>query len=443
MTNNFFSKKLSRSLRTLKIVSLFILSNIIFWQCVNPPDFIGGDLIPPQDIFRVKTDTSFQLSVFTEPYDSVITSSFTEAIVGETFDPVFGKTRASFLSQVNIPTLGHSFGTNPTLDSAFIYLSLNDQLGEEPIHINVYELADSLVADSTYNSLDPIDGWYNPSVIASTSVPYGGGNEDLVKLPLNQGWVYDKLINPTLTDTTIMLTQENFLKHFYGIHVSPATTFDTYKKGMYYFNFLNSLSRMVLYYKNDEQEVDTVSLSYSYVFSDASVRFNHFEHNFDAADPDIKMNFNPLGSEQDSVFYVKGFGGAKGVLVLDDILNWVDSMPVAINRAELRIELEEHSHLPADTILNSLFFYQRKDNENQNILDYQINGDSNGGSYSRSKKYYSYNITYHLQSLLNDPESSNILYIEPRSAFQRADGAVLRSGNHSSRMKLIITYTKL
>lgn len=443
MTNNFSSQKLLRSLRTFKILSLFVFSNILFWQCVNPPDFIGGDLIPPQDIFRVKTDTSFQLSVFTEAYDTIVTTSFSEAIVGETFDPVFGKTRSSFLTQVNIPILQHSFGTNPVLDSAYIFLSLSDQLGNEPININVFELADSLEVDSSYNSLSPIDNWLSPTPIASSLLPYSGGDEDILKIPLDQSWVYDKLINPTLTDTTIMLNQVNFLKHLYGIHVSTPTTFDTYKKGMYYFNYLNSNSRMVVYYKNDEQEVDTVSLLYTYVFSDASARFNHFEHNFDAADPDIKVNFNPPGSEQDSVFYVNGFGGARGVLVLDDIANWIDSMPVAINRAELRIELEEHSNLPSDSILSNLFIYQIKDNVSQNILDYQINGDSHGGAYSRSRKYYSFNITYHLQSLLNDPESSNVLYIEPRSAFQRAGGAVLRSGNHSSRMKLIITYTKL
>jgi hypothetical protein len=320
---------------------------------------------------------------------------------------------------------------------------LSDQFGTDPININVYELADSLEVDSSYNSLAPIDNWLSPTPIASTTAPYSGGDEDILKIPLDQSWVYDKLINPTLTDTTIMLNQANFLKHFYGIHVSTPTTFDTYKKGMYYFNYLGTNSKMVVYYKNDEQEIDTVSLLYTYVFSDVSARFNHFEHNFDAADPDIKVKFNPRGSEQDSVFFVNGFGGAKGVLVLDDIANWIDSMPVAINRAELRIELEEHSHLPTDSILSNLFIYQIKDNVSQNILDYQINGDSHGGAYSRSKKYYSFNITYHLQSLLNDPESSNVLYIEPRSAYQRAGGAVLRSGNHSSRMKLIITYTKL
>ncbi|PKP39434.1 MAG: hypothetical protein CVT98_01775 [Bacteroidetes bacterium HGW-Bacteroidetes-15] len=442
MTNYFSSKNLLRSLRIVKIFSLLALSNILFLQCINPPDFIGGDLIPPQDIFRVKTDTSFTLSVFTEPYDTVVTSYFSEAIVGETFDPVFGKTRASFLTQVSIPTLGHDFGTNPVLDSAFVYFGLSTQFGDEPININIYELVDSLVVDSSYNSLSPIDNWFSPTPIGSAPVPFNG-DDDILKIPLDHNWVYDKLINPTLTDTTIMLNQKNFLKHFFGIHVAPSTTFDTHKKGMYYFNYLGTNSKMVLYYKNDEQEVDTVSLFYTYVFSDASLRFNHFEHNVEAADPDIKVSFNPRGSEQDSVFYVNGFGSAKGVLVLDDLVNWIDSMPVAINRAELRIELEEQSNLPVDSLLKNLFIYQMVDNKSTNILDYSINGENHGGSYSRSKKYYSFNITYHLQSLLNDSDSNNVLYIEPRGAFQRSGGAVLRSGNHSSRMKLIITYTKL
>jgi hypothetical protein len=441
MINNFSFKLVLRSLRAVKILSIFAFSNLLFWNCVNPPDFIGGDLIPPQDVSRVKTDTSFILSAFTIPYDTVITSYFNEAIVGETFDPVFGRTRASFLSQINIPTLNHKFGTNPTIDSAFIFFNYSNNLGEEPIDISVYELIDSLMVDSIYNALLPVDQWYNPTPIASTTTPYNI-DEDVLKMPLDQSWVFDKLIAPTQVDTTIMLNQVNFLRHLFGIYVAPTTTFDTYKKGMYSFDYLSTLSKMVVYYKNDDQEVDTVSLSYTYVFADVSLRFNHFEHDFEAADPAIKMNFNPLSSPQDSVFYLKGLGAAKSVIVLDDITNWLDSMPVAINRAELRIELEDHDDLPADSLLNELFIYKMNDYTQENILDFLVDSDTYGGKYSKSKKYYSFNITYHLQSLLKDPSSDNKLYIEPRYATQRAGGAVLRSGNHSSRMKLIITYTK-
>lgn len=439
--NNAFRKTLS-SFRVLKLSIILALVATIQWQCISPPDFVGGDLIPPQDIFNVKIDTSFSISVFTVPYDTVVTQGFSEAIIGETYDPIFGRTKASFVTQLRIPSLNQRYGTNPTIDSAFLFITFSERLGNEPINIAVYELTDSLARDSIYNSLAPIDNMYNPAPIGQFLLPFNG-EEGTLKIPIDLNWVNSRLIQPTLQDTTIMSSQVNFLKHFYGIHVAPTSTFADYAKGMYYFNYLSGLSRLLVYYKNDEQEVDTVSLTYSYVMADPNYRFNHFKHDFEAADPNLTINFNSPESTQDSVFYVKGLGGAKGVIVLDDIYNWIQKMPIAINRAELRIELEENESMPADTLLNNLFLFKSGKLNRVNLNDYLIMGESFGGKYSKSKKYYSFNITYHLQSLLKDPNADNKIYVESRTADRRAEGAVLRSGSHSSRMKLIITYTKL
>ncbi len=83
-----------------------------------------------------------------------------------------------------------------------------------------------------------------------------------------------------------------------------------------------------------------------------------------------------------------------------------------------------------------------KDDTRENLVDRLVAEEDFGGDYSKSKKYYSFNITNHLQELLKNPDNDAI-YVEPSNAYERAGGAVLRSGSHSSRMKLIITYTKL
>ncbi len=442
--SNLFFKTLKRPKKHSNIPFLLILISLLMWKCISPPDYLGGDLLPEDDFSQVKTDTTFAISAYTQRFDTVYTFNFPEAVAGETWDPIFGKTQSSFLTQIRLGSLKKYYGTNPTIDSAYLFLSLSGQLGKEPMKFAVYELTDSIASDSLYNAISPIDNMYNPVSIGQTLVDYNG-EENVLKIPINSTWVYDKLIAPTFVDSTIVETQVNFIKHMPGIYVAPITTLPAYGKGMYYFNYISPAAKMVVYYKNDEQEVDTVSLLYTYGFSEANERFNHFVHDTNAADPTLTAQFNypndPL--TQDSVFYLKGLGLSRGVIVLDSIANWIKKMPVAIHKAELRFELEEHENMPKDTLAEQLFLYKLVDNQRAGLIDYLVNQSTFGGKYSKSKKYYSFNITHHLQSLLKEANPDLNLYLEQEKSYLRANGAVLRSGNHSNRIKLIITYTKL
>ena len=425
----------------LNILSILLVTSLLFWRCVSPPDYLGGDLLPSQDLVKVKTDTSFQLSAFTQNYDSINTASFSAAILGETNDPIFGRSKAEFFTQLALVKTSHSFGTNPVIDSAFIYISLADKLGEEPISISVYELADSLQLYKSYNGIGNVDRFKSDIEIASLIIPYDG-KEKLLKIPINHNWVQEKLFQATQNDTNIFSNQVNFLKHLYGIYVKPTSTFASYAKGMYMFDLNNS--KLSVYYKNDEQEEATKnkSLSFSLTFNQDFARFNHFEHDLTTADPALAMRFSPDENTQDSIFYIKGLGVARGKILLNDLKQWADLMPIAINRAELRFELEEHENMPADSILNKIVFYTEKDNIRTSLLDLLISQETFDGTYKKSKKYYSFNITNHLQSLLKNPEEEPSFYVEPASAYVSPYGAVIRSWNHTHKMKLIITYTK-
>lgn len=437
-------KALKKPKTNLNFSFLFILITLLMWKCISPPDYLGGDLLPDGDFSQVKVDTTFIVSAYTQRLDTVYTFDFVEAVIGETWDGIFGKTQSSFITQLMVATIQKYYGTNPTVDSAYLYLSLSGQLGKEPMRFAAYELADSIATDSLYNALSPLNIMYNQDPIGQSLLDYTG-EEDVLKIPISNTWVYDRLISPTFEDSTIVESQENFLKHMYGIYVAPITPLPAYGKGMYYFDYTSTETKMVVYYKNDEQEVDTVSLLYYYVFSESSKRFNLFAHDTDAADPLLAAQFNypsdPL--TQDSVFYVKSLGLSRGVVILEDVVNWLDSMPVAINRAELRFELEEHANMPKDTLIEQLFIYKLTDNQSDGLADYFVNSERFGGRYSKSKKYYSFNITHHLQSLLKEADPDLNLYVEQINSYVRANGAVLRSGKHSNRIKLIITYTKL
>ncbi|MFP4556809.1 MAG: DUF4270 family protein [Bacteroidales bacterium] len=447
MTNIFYSKnRLAFFKRNVKVISVATIFLFLNWKCISPPDFLGGDLLPEQDELNLESDTSFTLSAFTQSYDTISTTYFTDAILGETLDDIFGHTRSSFVTQFRLGALEHSWGTNPTIDSVVFTLKLKEKLGDAPMHVDVFDLTDSLSGSTEYNAFDPIEN-YDPDPKGSTTTPYTG-EDDLLKIYLDNNWVMEKLVDPTIADTTIMSTQEDFLEHFYGFYVKPSeeTSLSEPAKGMYYFDFTSIQSRLMVYYKNDELESDTASLSFSYVFTEEAQRYNQYEHNFDEASDDIGLTFNPPddGNEQDSVFYVKGLGGAMGVIVLDDILEWSNKMPIAISRAELRIEPESHDAMPKDTLLNQLFAFRMDDNQRHNIEDFVVDEENFGGKFIKHKGYYSFNITHHLQSLLNSSNPDDKLYIEGRSSYVRANNVVLRSGNHpEGRIKLVVTYINL
>src|SRR6056297_2563986 len=100
MINIFFSKVNRTFLkRNLKVISVALFFLFLNWQCISPPDFLGEDLLPEQDELSVKSDTSFLLSAYTTSYDTLSTSYFTDAVLGETLDDIFGHTRSSFATQ--------------------------------------------------------------------------------------------------------------------------------------------------------------------------------------------------------------------------------------------------------------------------------------------------------------------------------------------------------
>jgi hypothetical protein len=425
---------------SFKLILTLAFVTLLAWQCVSPPDYLGGDLIPDQDRFRVKMDTSFMISAYTMPYDTLITMMFQDAILGETYDAVFGRTKASVVTQLYTTTQGHKFGTGVTIDSVYLFLKLRSRFGDEPVNFSVYELTDSLHKDTIYNSLSPMGPIYSNTQIGYTTEGPYTGEKNLLRISMDENWVRNKLVE---ADSATMANPSNFLKHLYGIYITPTNDFASHAKGLYTFDYLSPDSKLVVYYKNAEMDHDTASLFYNYSLDQRCWRFMHFEHNLSVADPDKKMSFNPPINTQDSVFYVKGLGGARGLLVLDDILAWTDLMPVAINKAELRIELEKRDGLIQDSLINNLMFYQLKDNRKTSIIDFLVNENIFGGKYNKSKEYYSFNITYHLQNLLKNPDSDKTIYIEHKDFSRMSNGAVLRSGSHSSRMKLILTYTKL
>lgn len=431
-SNSFLKPKTFVFVKVLSI-SFVILS--LFTKCYVPSEYLESDLIPEGERLAVKTDTTFILSAHTVSYDDTIdTRGFTEIVLGAINSNVFGSVKSSFISQLGLTSANFEFGEGAILDSAVFYLKLKAFYGDKsaPLNVSMYELSESIISDSTYNSYLP--NMY-PTPIGTAT--YQG--ESKLRIPLT----YD-FANKLLTaDSIHMARQDSFSNYIKGLYITTSSL-SSYKKAMYYFNYTDTANYLTLYYRapNASLELDTLKLKYQ--FSQSALRNLVFEHEHSTANPTTAiLNLNNT-TTQDSVFYLQGLGGTKGLIKLEGLSEWASKMPVVINRAELRIEPEQVPFFESDSVFTEINIY-KKNSENQYdaITDLLYYSGTFGGTYIKYKGYYSFNITNHLQEQLQSSAPNLNIYLEPRNRFSRASQTILKTANNSQKIKLIITYTKL
>lgn len=426
LTNGYFSLF---SGKTLVILLAFFISS-----CTTDPDFLGGNLIPDKDRLGLELDTSFVISAYTKTSDTLLSGPISTATLGYVHDDIFGKTKAGFMMQFKMPVLNFSFGEGAVADSLVLTLKLKGYYGDKtnPLVVRAYELTDSLRADSLYNVLGSMDGRYSPEVLGETT--YFG--DSLLKIKLS-GELANRLIS---LDSVTRSKHTNFVNAFKGLYIK-AEDLGLNQKSMYYFDLTNTVNHLSIHYHNTEKD----SLKVGFYNDSYTPRYNHFENDYTLASELRKIKFLNDTLNQDSVFYVQGLGGVYGLLKLEDITNWLDSMPVVINRAELIIERENSVLLPEDSILSSIAIYVPTSSSSgvKKIVDYASFPATFGGSFVKAKNHYSFNITLHLQQVLTGDVASKELVLESPNIYSEANRVILRSGNHRRKIRLALTYTKL
>lgn len=422
--------------------------------CYNEPNVLGGDLIPSGDKTAVQMDTSFQVAAYTIRTDTIPTNTYTHAVLGCYNSTIFGKIKADFRSRIVsniIDTVLYKITPRPTAKSLTLKMRLSRTWGIEkmPINIKVYELSDSLSSTFFYNGLGAPRERFNSTLISLPTI-YNGG--DSLKIQLTDEFA-NKLINASdsaLTDNKV------FIKYVKGLYVT-SDDYSGQNGVMYFFDYNMRLDLKYNYTKNGEER-DTVFIFYT---SPYTTRYNHFEHNYETAS--VGMKINHLNNTQlndtivqDSLFYISGLGGTRGIVKFKSLKKWMQKMPIAINRAELRFdiqELPEPSSVKNDSSSFPLYYYFKRDNDTTagysstsmdifGLYDYSRT-NINTAKYLKPKKYYSLDVTQHLQNTLRGKVKRDYFFLEPTDFKSNYKEGIFRSGNNSKPIKLIITYSKL
>ena len=425
-----------KSAAHFSIIASLVFSFLFFLSSCEESSFVGLEIQPEEDRFRVRStvDPVIASSLWTR--DSILGVGYTRSVLGEVNDPLFGKLKASFMTQVGI-TSQPDFGTDPIVDSLVLHLLYVRHYGDiqSPQNISVYEVSRTIDSDSAYYSnLDPRERIFDQELLGSKTIIRQEG-DSMISIPITNSAFRNKLF--TAPDSVVQSIGA-FITYFKGLYVTADLTGEN---GAFFTVNLNDVaSGLTMYYRNTEFADST--LRFNYVIQDLANRINLFDHDYSPA-----VFFDGLGQTNtgDSVYYVQGGGGVMGRLDFEQLHAWRDSMPVSINSARLILPVEtanvSFSLFPVPARLT--VFERNPAGHMSGIIDMAIGDNYFGGTLNAQTGEYTINISSWVQDFIMNDDAASSLYINVRDSGVNADRVVLRSRHHPlGGPRLEIVYTR-
>lgn len=435
-------KTLTRRLFTVAGLILLLAS------CTKEITPIGLDLLSGNQLLSMGYNDSTSIVAYSTKIDSVYTGNLSYALVGSMNDPVFGRTDAGFYSQVYMASSRLRFGTNPVMDSAFLYLPFKSSFGDTLSNTTwkVYRLTEDLYDSVHVYSNQTVN--YDQSHLLGQitfqprphdSSYYGGStNTAGVRIPLDR-YVADYIF---AADTSSLNTAANFNKYFKGICVVAEAQDQPGKGSIVVISAPSDYCRMVLHYHN----TDDTTTSTFYITTDCA-RFNTYQHSgYQGAVPSLRQQLAGDTASGSQFLFLQGLGGVKVRLRLPDIYEKFKGKNILVNDAQLVVSNLSPSGTfiqPSQLALNAI-------GENGTQSPFSLVDEDEGSSYfdgyyNSSTETYRFRLTrYVQQALLGKINASRGLYLSIPSPATSGTRLVL-NGTASSRasVKLYLRYTIL
>ncbi|NOR74963.1 MAG: DUF4270 family protein [Draconibacterium sp.] len=431
------------------LISLFVLV-IAIWGCEEQSDF-GVDILPKNDLMTIKNIvikddiTSF---IFRE--DSIRTDEASNSLLGSLYDPVFGITNIDFATQFRLQFFPN-YGVEPQPDSIKLFLNYRVIYGDTLTtqKFSVYELESPLDVDAEYNQTIDLKSMASSQILGEVeytpAVRLDSITLDtfyqLIIIPLDIS-LAEKLIN---ADSLDMINNDVFLEYFKGLYIETEQLSEVGGTILYLDAAASSTfqgSALAVYYNNEEiREISAdSSLVMPYVISQNSARVNSIYHDYSVTSFGDDINIESI---EDTLIYVQATGGLKSKILIENLESWKDSVNIAINKAELIFEIDTiASDIHNFAMPFQLLFTVIDSTGNEYLpIDYVFNPSFYGG-YLWEDFTYRFNITQHLQEIINGDIGNFGFFLTPAYKNNEAKRVVIKGSESETGIKLIITYTK-
>lgn len=448
-----------------KYTSVAFILALLFTACNEDSD-LGIEILPGTDLINVENAViKDQLSAYANSEFGIVTSKSDYNLLGSFQDPVFGNTTVNFATQVRL-TAYPDFGSNPVVDSTFLFLYYRSVYGDTitPQNIKVYELESSLDADAEYKQDIDLKSMASAEVIGETTftpqIELDSASLDtlyqIIKIPIENS-IGQKLAD---ADSLDLISNDVFLEYFKGFYLE-SENINTPGSGSLVKLIASSSSTfqgsaLLLYYNNDEnlalaldddEETQPDTMSMPFLITQYSARVNNITHDYSGTSFYDEVD---QGVEQDDYIYVQPTGGLKSHITIGELSGWRDSLNTAINKAELVFQVDtvasEIDKYPPPSKLTLTFI--DKDSIERLPIDYYYSPIFHDGNLREDYSYH-FNITQHVQRVINvlDPDLDE--YVGNQgfviTTGQNSDDprrVVLEGTGRENGVQLIITYSK-
>ena len=401
-------------MKTLYVLGFFI--SLIFFSCTDS-SVIGLEVQPASESIIINDISNpFWQSSQNQREDSIRTDEPLNLLLGEITDPIFGYSKSEFITQILLTQNNISLGTNPQVDSVILCYNYSGYYGvlEDFTALEVYPLSQNIYKDSIYfsnsfllapSSADWVDS-YHLDTEAEKQLLRIRMNNDLGQQILNLG--DDNLVD-----------NETFLQQFPGLEVLASAP-----NTILYLNASGEESKFIIYYHNDENQSDTLSLTFQ-LDGDAA-RVNLFNE---------RNDINGIINLED--IYIQSMSGYKSKIKI----NYKDSLKdilegKAINKVTMSFSVLAGSETEYEA--HEKLFLTRIDQDGNSIslIDYLENETIYGGVLENGE--YTFNITRYFVQLLDNLAYTDELYLLSSGAPANANRTII-----DKDIKLRIYYSTL
>lgn len=419
-------------------------------SCETENNF-GIEVLPKDDLISVKkVILKDDISSYTFNEKLIETDEATKSLLGSLNESTFGVSEINFAAQFRLQFFP-DFGENPVADSVRLILRYRKVYGDTITAqtFRVYELESALDIDAEYfqdvdlksMASDFLLGetYYTPQITtdsAETQI-----YQQIFAIPLDKS-LAERLVN---ADSSQLVNNEVFLEFFKGLYIETESqsieggailSLDAISSDSYLG------SGLVVYYNNDENKAATEpdTLFMPFLISANSARVNNMSHDYSGTPFEENLNSELV---EDSLIYVQSTGGLRSRILIDNLSTWKDSVNIAINKAELIFQVDTiasdiHNFFPPTQML---FTVVDKNGDEFLPIDYVFNPEYYGGGL-RSDYTYHFNITQHLQQIIDGTAENYGFYLTPANKNSEANRTVLKGSRSTTGIKLVITYSK-
>lgn len=431
-----------------RVIVLFFLS-LFCLSCEKEDQTIGIGMLPDSDLLTTAADSSTIITLETIADDST-RSTLVTYMLGENYDDVFGKTRASYATRLYLQSMVTDF-EGYKLDSACFNLAKSAKYvyGDTTVAqtFSVYEMPQAItVADcKNYEENGTKPAWLS-SIKSATKICdlQVSAYKDTLKTfscKLTTEYateLFSKIKESTRTDTSLQYVDSLFIQKFNGIYV---TTKDNQFNDIHSV-IVHSLPGITLYLSSKDTTT-TITLAPSpqpyneALKSDPSQIYlqaiNIFEHEYPSA----------ITSNTENTAYVQGFMGVKTKVTFSDLEKWRDAVDhntasdstLVINSAKLYLPIKKYDTWNQYLPLNFRVY-------DETIKPHKLVYST--VSTTEDSTNFIFNIHSFLITLYNGATKADNYSYEIAVPENNAYGNmfVLDGTTDPKKLKLVITYTK-